>query len=151
MNTPGEIVYALRATHRTLVKFTGRSDPSYHTVCGALRIIEGRAREKPVVRLSSPATLPPPAEGVPAEEPQRIDFEGYVFGIGEGGVEVEESHSVTDLHENSPFELLTGAMTAENAPRGAFPFYWVHIPLTHTGWVNVRPIFPLQPSPKLCL
>ena len=136
MNTPNEMVYALRATHKTLVKFTGRDDPSYRTVCSALRISEVRAREGPVVRLT--ATPPASAEGLPVEEPQRIDFEGYVFGLGDGGIEVEESRSVTDLHERPPNQLLSAATTAEGTQAGPFRFFWIHVPLTHTGWVNVR-------------
>lgn len=130
------MIFALNTTHRDLVRFAGRDDPSYRSVCQVLKIIEHQFRDKPMVRI--PAAPPTKPDEAPAEEPQRISFEGYVHGFGGGGLEIEETHSVSDLQERSPSELLSTSKPREGAGGEPYRLFWIHIPLTNTAWVNVR-------------
>ena len=138
LNTPNELVFALAANHLDLIRYMDRDDASYRTVCSVLTgILRRGARDNRMVRLPpAPPTRPREA---PAKEPQRIDFEGFVHGFHQNGLGRETSHSVSDLQEKSPVELLSAAALGEDTEEeGLFRLVWVHIPLTNTAWVNVR-------------
>ncbi|MBE3050005.1 hypothetical protein IMZ48_47390 [Candidatus Bathyarchaeota archaeon] len=138
LNTPNEMVFALAANNRDLIRYVDRNGASYRTVCNVLTgINKRRAHSNRIVRLP-PAPPARPRES-PAEEPQRIDFEGFVHGFDEYGLGRETSRSVSDLQDKSPSELLsTAALGEDTEEEGPSRLVWVHIPLTNTAWVNVR-------------
>lgn len=108
LNIPNEMVFALPAAHRDLVKFCGTNDPSYLTVRNVLAGIDCRLRAGFIVRLPYLAPEPPPWLGsvTHQEVTYPINFKGHVRVSGEGVLEIERLFSVSDLQAKSPRELL---------------------------------------------
>ena len=141
LNTPNEQVIALPANHRDLVKFAGKMDRSYLIVRGVLRDIERELRDTTIT--VPPSTPPRQGQKTPHEEPHRIRFKGYVNSFKTTGLKFEMSLTVSELQEKSPGQLLPAVTPSEDEaeqPRPDPPcprWFWVHIPLTNTAWVNV--------------
>ena len=141
LNTPNEHVIALPANHRDLVKFAGKMDRPYLIVRGVLRDIERELRDTTIT--VPPPTPPRQGQEPPQEEPHQIRFKGFVNSFKNTGLESEMSLTVSELQEKSPGQLLPAVTPSEDEadlPRPYPPrprWFWVHIPLTNTAWVNV--------------
>ena len=119
-----------------------KDDPNYRVGAFTLREIVEDLLKTRRPRLHRPSRTLPIAPGDEQVHIRRINFKAHVWGLKAGeGLLYGGQKSVSDIQDNALSTLmgLTAAVEVEGTldDRPVPRFFWVHIPLNNTLWVNV--------------